>query len=153
MCALALEGACWSIMPRSEPNTDESNTLDDDYTTCELVYGVLSAECNNSYWVQQLLSAAIVTTTTILSTEHSNGHTKCRKVEDQKSITWAEAKIHRMPQPPARKACGVTSLGFDFCACMCIYKISYRKFGKSAKYRKSERFPVQSSVRYIVSLR
>ena len=31
MCALALEGACWSIMPRNEPNVYESNTLDDDY--------------------------------------------------------------------------------------------------------------------------
>ena len=119
-------------------------------TWCTEVYWVLSAEYNNNaecnncynnnaeynncYWV---LSAAPATP----------------KVEDQKSRKWAEAKIQRVPQPPARKACGVTSLGLDFCACMCIYRILYRKFCKNAKYRKSERFPVQSSVRYTLSFR
>ena len=37
LCALALEGACWSIMPHNEPNVQEPNTLDDYYAMVTMV--------------------------------------------------------------------------------------------------------------------
>ena len=53
MCALALEGACWSITPHNEPNIYEPNMSDDNYA-------MVPTEYNNN--------GALSTTT--MDTEH-----------------------------------------------------------------------------------
>ena len=56
----------------------------------------------------------------------------------------SRGQIHRMPQPPARKACGVTSLGVDFVHACVFIKYCTGNFAKALSTGNLKDFPFKA---------